>query len=62
MTLADRIAELEGILDRGASRVTTGSVTVEYDMALVRQQLAELRAKENASKRPRAASIDLSGF
>lgn len=62
MALADRIAKLEAILDEGTGRVTIDGVTVQYDLDEVRKQLAELRRKEDATKRPRAAGIDLSGF
>jgi hypothetical protein len=51
----------EAILNRGATRVTTDGVTVEYDLVAVRARLTDLKAQQDATKRPRAAGIDLSG-
>jgi len=61
MSLSTEIAEAETILNRGATRVTTDGVTVEYDLAAVRARLTDLKAQQDATKRPRAAGIDLSG-
>lgn len=61
MALADQIAQLESILDAGASRVTTDGVTVQYDLEEIRRRLAKLQNELDQTKRPRLASIDLSG-
>jgi len=62
MAYETEIAKLEAILNEGASRVTVDGMTVQYDLDDVRRRLNELKAKQDATKRPRAASIDLSGF
>lgn len=62
MAIADQIAELEAILDAGASEVTVDGQRVRYDLDSVRRRLAELRRQQDATKRPRASQIDLSGF
>jgi hypothetical protein len=62
MALADRIAELERILDAGGESVTTDGLTVKWDLGEVRKRLAELRREDVPDKRPRVATIDLSGF
>jgi len=62
MAYETEIAKLEAILNEGTSRVTVDGMTVQYDLDEVRQRLNELKAKQDATKRPRAASIDLSGF
>jgi len=62
MALEDEIAELEGILNAGANRLTTDGLTVSYDLEKIRRRLAELKERQEAGTRPRAAAIDLSGF
>jgi hypothetical protein len=56
------IADLEAILDAGGSRVTVDGLSVQYDLDQVRKRLAELRRSQDAAKRPRVATIDLSNF
>jgi len=62
MAIADDIAKLEAILNEGTSRVTVDGVTVQYDLDKVRSRLMALKAEQDATLRPRAAQIDLSGF
>jgi len=66
-SMADRsaeIARLEAILNAGARSVTTDGQKVDYDLDAIRRRLAELRAEDDNTlpKRPRAASIRLTGF
>ena len=62
MAIADEIAELEDILNRGASRVVVDGVAVTYDFPSIRRRLAQLKREQDPSKRPRVSSIDLSNF
>jgi hypothetical protein len=59
-----RIAEIRTILRSGAREVTTDGTTVKYDLAGLRQELADLMAADDTErgKRPRAARIRLGGF
>ena len=59
-----KIAELQAILQAGASNVSVDGTSVSYDLAEVRRQLRELMASDNTQKgrRPVAASINLGGF
>lgn len=57
------IAELEAILQAGASSVVVDGQSVTYDLKQIRRRLRELKAADDtATKRPVALSIDLSGF
>lgn len=57
------IAELEAILQAGATSVTVDGQTVNYDLTQVRRRLRELKQLDDtATKRPSALSINLSGF
>ena len=62
MAVADDIAKIEAILQEGASRVTTDGVTVQFDLDSLRKRLAVLKRQEDGTKRPRIATVDLSGF
>jgi len=62
MSIADRIIELEAILDAGGRAITTDGLKVEYDLAEVRRRLGELRAQNDPTARPRIGQVDLSGF
>ena len=62
MAYETEIAQLEAILNAGTSDVTVDGVRTTFDLDSVRRRLAELRRKQDATKRPRAAQIDLSGF
>lgn len=62
MADADRIADLEAVQDAGAKKVSVEGLSVEYDPAAVQRRKAALRDKTDPTKRPRVASIDLSGF
>lgn len=59
-----KIAELQAILQAGASSVAVDGTNVAFDLAEVRQQLRELMASDqtNAGRRPVASSINLGGF
>lgn len=58
------IARLRAILDSGATEVNIDGQRVRVDPAAVRARLRELIADDDTEtvKRPRAATIDLSGF
>lgn len=58
------IARLKAILDSGASEVVTDGQRVKLHHGDVRRRLRELIATDDTAtvKRPRASSIDLSGF
>ena len=58
------IEKLKAILAAGARRVTIDGQTVEYDFDAIRQRLRELEAEDDCTmpKRPRASTINLSGF
>lgn len=65
--MADNTAEialLRKILNSGTGRVTVDGETVQYDLEAARKRLNELVATDDTEtvKRPRASSIDLSGF
>lgn len=53
---------LRAILARGATSITTDGVTVNYDLAAVRQRLADINRILNPKARPRFANINLGGF
>jgi hypothetical protein len=52
---------LRAILARGASSVTTDGVTVNYDLAAVRQRLEDINRILNPKAHPRFANINLGG-
>lgn len=56
-----KIAELEAILQSGATSVTVDGVVTQIDLAEVRRQLRELRASDDTQKkrRPLATRIRL---
>lgn len=62
MSVATQIAHLEAILDTGASEVFVDGQKVVYDLDAIRSRLAELRREQDHMRRPRSATIDLSGF
>jgi len=62
MAVADEIAELEGILAKGATRVVVDGVAVTYDFAEIRRRLAVLKRKQDPSKRPRIGQVDMSNW
>lgn len=62
MAYETEIANLEAILNAGASQVSVDGRNVAYDFDAIRRRLAELRRKQDATKRPRVAQADLSGF
>jgi len=45
MTDEERLAQIQGILDRGISRATTGDKTVEYDLKALRQEREDILRK-----------------
>jgi len=62
MSVASEIAELEAILNTGASSVFVNGQKVTYDLSQVRRRLRELRRQLDPSKRPTVATIDLGNF
>jgi len=62
MAVADEIAELEGILANGATRVMVDGVAVTYDFKEIRRRLGVLKRKLDPSKRPRIGQVDMSNF
>jgi uncharacterized protein (UPF0335 family) len=62
MAYETEIARLEAILNSGASDVSTDVDRTAFDHKSIREQLAKLRRKQDATKRPRQAQADLSGF
>ncbi len=49
MTDAERLANIQNILDRGIRRATTGDKTVEYDLDALRKEREDLLRKIAAS-------------
>lgn len=62
MAYEDEIAELESLLNDAASNVAVDGVGVTFDLEAARRRLAQLKRQQDATRRPRNASIDLSGF
>jgi hypothetical protein len=54
------IAQIEAILNNGATSVTTDGTTINYDFAELRRRLKELRNTDPAYRRSRIGQIDLS--
>jgi hypothetical protein len=54
------IAQIEAILNNGATSVTIDGTTVNYDFAELRRRLKELRNTDPAYRRSRIGQIDLS--
>jgi len=59
MALADDIAHLEAIINAGARSQSVGDERTEFDLEQNRKRLAELRAQQSPSRRPRCAQINL---
>ena len=61
---AKKIAELEAIIQSGASRVSTDGTSTDFDLDAARQQLRRLREQDDAQqgRRPVVASLNLSHF
>lgn len=59
-----RIAELEAILQEGATTVTVDGTTTVIDLEIVEQQLNQLRRDNTATadRRPRLSSIQTGGL
>lgn len=59
-----KIAELEAILETGATTVTVDGQTIVRDLDVVRSQLRRLQADDTTDKnrRPVSARINLAGF
>jgi len=62
MAIEDDIAELESLLNDAAQDVTVDGVAVKFNLQEARRRLATLKRQQDATKRPRNATIDLSGF
>ena len=60
MSLTTEIAAIEAILNDGARAVSTDGRSVQDELPALRRRLEELRRKQDATKRPRVAGIDLS--
>ena len=61
-TIAQEIADIEELLNTGATSVTVDGQSVSVDQAALRRRLAELRHQQTPARRPRVATLDLSGF
>jgi len=61
-TIDQEIAELEAILNTGATSVFVGGQKVTYDFGQIRRRLVELRRQKDHMTKPRIGTIDLSGF
>lgn len=59
MSVETEIAELEAILNTGASSVGVDGQKVTYDLKAVRRRLRELRRQQDPSKRPVVTTINL---
>jgi hypothetical protein len=62
MSYATKIANLEAILNSGATDVTVDGTRTVLNLDSVRKRIAELRRLDNAARRPVISQIDLSGF
>lgn len=62
MAIADEIAELESLLNDAAENVAVDGVAVKFSLPEARRRLATLKRQQDGTKRPRNATIDLSGF
>ena len=62
MAIEDDNAELESLLNDAAQDVTVDGVAVKFNLQEARRRLATLKRQQDATKRPRNATIDLSGF
>jgi hypothetical protein len=62
-TLAERIAELETLIDGATQSVSSDGFSATFDIDAARKRLAELKAQQAGSSWPRASTIKLSsGF
>jgi hypothetical protein len=63
-TVAERIAEIQAILEAGVSSVSYGGTTTTYDFEQLRAELRRLQSAddETPNRRPAAASVHLGGF
>jgi hypothetical protein len=61
---SERIRELREILRGGIKRIVVDGVVTEYDLDVIRQELARLMEEDaqQRSRRPRAATINLGDF
>jgi hypothetical protein len=59
-----KITKLQKILEAGATTVTVDGTTVTYDFDQIRREIMRLQSEDDTlkSKRPRVASIRLSGL
>ena len=59
-----KIAELQAILDSGATTIVVDGTTVAVEHASIRKRIQTLKAQDPnfRNRRPRAASIKLGGF
>jgi len=61
-TIDQEIAELEAILNTGATSTGVGDQRVTWDLDEIRRRLAELRRQQDHTTRPRIMTMDLSNF
>ena len=61
---AERIRELREVLRSGVKRVVVDGVVTEYDLEVIRRELARLTEEDSQQRgrRPRATTINLGGF
>ncbi len=62
MSVETEIAELEAILNTGATGVAVDGQKTTWDLNQVRRRLRDLRRQKDHMTRPRVSTIDLSGF
>jgi len=62
MSVETEIAELEAILNAGATSTFVDGQKVTWDGDQVRRRLRELRRQKEPNRRARIAAIDLSHF
>jgi hypothetical protein len=63
-TTAERITEIQKILEAGVAEVSYGGTTTKYDFDQLRAELRRLQSadEDTPNRRPVAASVFLGGF
>lgn len=62
MSLETDIAALEEALNTGATEIFVDGQKVSLSLPEIRRRLRELKRQQQPGRRPRIATIDLSGF
>lgn len=59
-----KIAELEAVLESGATQISVDGTSTSFDHDSIRKQIQALRSQHSTMKkrRPRASRINLGGF